>query len=131
MKFKIVEDFVLDEVYFTKDNLDIHHYKHVISDEDGLLKMEYMTPEEYNKLADDLSSSAASKINDREADIIGYVTKNGRTIKHDRRNKITIVYVDDDIRGHEVISLYKQPTKKFFDRLNRAGSETEFGSHIK
>ena len=131
MRFKIVEDCVLDEVYFTKDNLDRHHYKHVISDEYGPLKMEYITPEEYNKLADDLSSSVASKINNREADIIGYVTKNGRTVKHDKRNKITIVYVDDDIKGHEVISLYKQPTKKFFDRLNRAGSETEFGSHIK
>ena len=131
MKFKLVEDSVIDEVYFTKDNLDRHHYKHVISDEDGPLQMEYMTPEEYNKLADDLSSSVASKINNKEADIIGYVTKNGRTIKHDRRNKITVVYVDDDIRGHEVIALCKQSTKKFFDRLNRVGSETEFGSHIK
>ena len=131
MKFKLVEDSIIDEVYFTKDNLDRHHYKHVISDEDGPLQMEYMTPEEYNKLADDLSSSVAPQINNKDADIIGYVTKNGRIIKHDRRNKITVVYVDDDIRGHEVISLYKQSTKKFFDRLNRVGSETEFGSHIK
>ena len=131
MKFTLVEDSMLDEVYFTKDNLNRHHYKHVISNEDGPLKMQYMTPEEYNKLADDLSSSHASRINDKNADIIGYITKNGRIIKHDRRNKLTVVYVDDDVRGHEVISLYKQPTKKFFDRLNRTGSETEFGSHIK
>lgn len=131
MKFTLVEDSVLDEVYFTKDNLNRHHYKHVISNEDGPLKMQYMTPEEYDKLADDLSSSHASRINDKNADIIGYITKNGRIIKHDRRNKLTVVYVDDDVRGHEVISLYKQPTKKFFDRLNRTGSETEFGSHIK
>ena len=131
MKFTLVEDSMLDEVYFTKDNLNRHHYKHVISNEDGPLKMQYMTPEEYDKLADDLSSSHASRINDKNADIIGYITKNGRIIKHDRRNKLTVVYVDDDVRGHEVISLYKQPTKKFFDRLNRTGSETEFGSHIK
>lgn len=131
MKFTLVKDSVLDEVYFTKDNLNRHHYKHVISNEDGPLKMQYMTPEEYDKLADDLSSSHASRINDKNADIIGYITKNGRIIKHDRRNKLTVVYVDDDVRGHEVISLYKQPTKKFFDRLNRTGSETEFGSHIK
>lgn len=131
MKFTLVEDSILDEVYFTKDNLNRHHYKHVISNEDGPLKMRYMTPEEYDKLADDLSSSHASRINDKNADIIGYITKNGRIIKHDRRNKLTVVYVDDDVRGHEVISLYKQPTKKFFDRLNRTGSETEFGSHIK
>ena len=75
MKFKLVEDSIIDEVYFTKDNLDRHHYKHVISDEDGPLQMEYMTPEEHNKLADDLSSSVASKINNKDADIIGYVTK--------------------------------------------------------
>ena len=131
MKFTLVEDSMLDEVYFTKDNLNRHHYKHVISNEDGPLKMQYMTPEEYDKLADDLSSSHASRINDKNAAIIGYITKNGRIIKHDRRNKLTVVYVDDDVRGHEVISLYKQPTKKFFDRLNRTGSETEFGSHIK
>lgn len=131
MKFTLVEDSILDEVYFTKDNLNRHHYKHVISNEDGPLKMQYMTPEEYDKLADDLSSSTASRINDKNADIIGYITKNGRIIKHDRKNKLTVVYVDDDVRGHEVISLYKQPTKKFFDRLNRTGSETEFGSHIK
>ena len=131
MKFTLVENSVLDEVYFTKDNLNRHHYKHVISNEDGPLKMQYMTPEEYDKLADDLSSSRASRINDKNADIIGYITKNGRIIKHDRKNKLTVVYVDDDVRGHEVISLYKQPTKKFFDRLNRTGSETEFGRHIK
>ena len=131
MKFKLVEDVIIDEVYFTKKNLARHHYKHVISDEDGPLKMEYITPEEYDNLADDLSSSCASKINDREANIIGYVTKSGRIVKHDRENKLTIVYVDDDIKGHEAIALYKQPTKKFFDKLNRAGSEMEFGCHIK
>lgn len=131
MKFTLVEDSILDEVYFTKDNLNRHHYKHVISNEDGPLKMQYMTPEEYDKLADDLSSSHASRINDKNADIIGYITKNGRIIKHDRKNKLTVIYVDDDVRGHEAISLYKQSTKKFFDRLNKVGSETEFGSHIK
>lgn len=131
MKFTLVEDSILDEVYFTKDNLNRHHYKHVISNEDGPLKMQYMTPEAYDKLADDLSSSHASRINDKNADIIGYITKNGRIIKHDRKNKLTVIYVDDDVRGHEAISLYKQSTKKFFDRLNKVGSETEFGSHIK
>ena len=130
MKFKLVEE-IIDEVFFTKNNLERHHYKHIISDEDGPWQMEYMTPEEYDNLADKLSSSCASKINDRTAKIIGYVTKSGRIVKHDRENYLTVVYVDDDVKGHEAIALYKQHTKKFFDKLNRPESEMAFGSHIK
>lgn len=129
MKFKLTNS-DLYEVYFTKNNLQRHYNKHVISDEDGYLKMEYMSPEEYDALADKLSNAQASRLNDKEADIIGYITKGGRIIKHDKRNNLTVVYVDDDINGHEAIALYKQRTGKFFDRANKKGSETEFGGHI-
>jgi hypothetical protein len=130
MKFTIVEDFDLEEVYFTTKNRDIHHHKHVISDEDGKWKMEYMSPEEYNCLADELSSAHAEKLNNKEAKIIGYITKDGRIVKHNRETKMTVVYVDDDERGHEAISLYKQPTGKFFDKLNRPDTKMAFGKNL-
>lgn len=131
MKFKLVEDIDLEEVFFSKKNRDIHHYKHVVSDEDGPLKMDYLTPEEYDTLADKLSSADAEKLNNRDAKIIGYITKDGRIVKHDKENNLTVVYVDDDIKGHEVISLYKQPTKKFFIKLNTEGTRMSFGKNIK
>ena len=131
MKFKLVEDFTIEEVFFTKDNLDKHHYKHVISDEDGEWKMQSLTPEEYDNLADELSSADAEKLNNRDAKIIGYITKEGRIVKHNKENKLTVVYVDDDEKGHEAISLYKQPTGKFFAKLNRPDTKMAFGKNIK
>ena len=120
----------LEEVYFTPRNREIHYNRHVISDEDGPLKMDYMTIDEYDELADKLSSAEAGKINDRLSQIIGYQTKGGRFVKHDTLSKLTVVYVDDDINGHEAISLYKQPTNKFFRKLNDENSVMAFGNHI-
>lgn len=131
MKFKLVEDIEhLDEVYFTSRNLLKHYNKHVVSDEDGLLKMDNMSADEYNNLADMLSSSKASKINDRQASIIGYVAANGKSVKHDRLNNLTVVYVDDDIQGHEAISLYKQPSYKFYRMVNDDTRSYHFKSHL-
>ena len=130
MKFKLLEDFSIEEVYFTKNNRDKHYDRHVISDEDGPLKMEYITPEEYDMLADELSSATAGKLNDRSARIIGYITKGGRVVKHDKDRQLTVVYVDDDEKGHEAISLYKQPTSKFFFKLNRPDGVMSFGSNL-
>ena len=48
----------IDEVYFTnKASLDKHYKKHVLSDEDGVYKMKYMDKDEYNELANQLSSA--------------------------------------------------------------------------
>ena len=129
MKFKLVND--LDEVYFTDKNLEIHYNRHIISDRDGKLKLPDMTPEEYNNLADELSSADACKINDKEARIIGYVADNGKTVKYDRLTNCVVAYVDDDIKGHEAVSFYKQPIDKFFRKLNDENSPFHFKSHIK
>ena len=131
MKFRLVETFEdLVEVYFTPRNRERHYNSHVISDADGPFKMTEMTIEEYDQLADDLSSAPASKLNDRSARIIGYITKSGRTVKHDKETLLTVVYVDDDIKGHEAISLYKQPTGKFFRKLNTPGLDMSFGKNL-
>ena len=130
MKFRLVEDLYLEEVFFSPRNRTAHHYKHVVSDEDGVWKMNYLSEEEYDKLADELSTAKASRLNDRNAKIIGYVTKEGRIVKHDKENQLTIVYVDDDVKGHEAISLYRQSTKKFYYKLNNPDSKMAFGKHI-
>lgn len=129
MKFKYNYS-ILDEVFFKPKNLDIHYNKHVLSNEDGLLKIQYMSKDAYNNLADRLSTADAKPITDTTANIIGYVTKTDRIVKHNKFNKLTIVYVDDDIRGHEVISLYKQPTEKFFRKLNNDNSVMAYKSDI-
>ena len=129
MKFKLVEE--LDEVYFTDKNLKVHYDRHVVSDIDGDLKLPEMTSDEYNNLADELSSAEASKINDREARIIGYVADNGKTVKYDKLTNCVVAYVDDDIKGHEAVSFYKQPISKFFKKLNDETSPFHFKSHIK
>lgn len=121
----------IDEVYFTnKASLDRHYEKHVISDEDGIYKMKYMDKDEYNELANQLSSAKASRLNDRSADIIGYVTKSGRSVKYDKRTNLVVAYVDDDKQGHEAIALYKQPINKFFRKVNGNDVTFAFGSHL-
>lgn len=131
MKFTIVEEIEnLDEVYFTSKNLLKHYNKHVVSNEDGMLKMDKMTMDDYNQLADTLSSAPAGRINDRSANIIGYVTVNGKSVKHDKKNQLTVIYVDDDIQGHEAISLYKQPLYKFFRMVNDQERPYCFSSHL-
>ena len=129
MKFKLIED--LDEVYFTDKNLKVHYDRHVVSDKDGNLKLPNMTTDEYNKLADELSSKEAGRINNKEARIIGYVADNGKTVKYDRVTNYVVAYVDDDKKGHEAVSFYKQPISKFFKKLNDKSSPYHFKSHIK
>lgn len=130
---KLLEKYnYLDEVYFERESdLDRHYNKHVVSDEDGPFKMEYMSKDDYNNLADTLSSAPASRINDRSARIIGYVTERGRFVKYDRDTNLVVAYVDDDVNGHTAISLYKQPISKFYRKLNSDNPDFKFKSHIK
>ena len=128
MKFKFTKE--LEEVYFTDKNLKVHYDRHVVSDDDGKLKLPDMSEAEYNQLADDLSSATASRINDRNARIIGYVAVNGKTVKYDKETNYVVAYVDEDISGHEAISFYKQPISKFFRKLNDENSPYRFKSHI-
>lgn len=131
MKFKVLESLSMDEVFFTDKNLKKHYDKHVISDNDGRLKMPMMSSEEYNSLADELSSSPAGRLDDRNSRIIGYIANNGKTVKYDRLTNYMVAYVDDDVKGHEAISFYKQPIKKFFNKVNNEKGPFGFKSHIK
>lgn len=134
MKIHVVDDNVLDEVFFSRrnsngkplSNLELHYTKHVdpkyyadkmlgVDTEDQLMPM--MSMDEYDALADKLSSAKASNVRDNDADIIGYVTKNGNRVKYQKSTGYLVAYVDDDEKGHEAIALYKQPFGKFKHRL--------------
>ena len=119
----MIDDRVLDEVFFSKrkrdnglSNLELHYCRHVnpdycdmeLSDIDSTEeRMSMMTIDEYDAIADKLSNSKASKLNDRSADIIGYVTKSGKMVKYQKSTGFVVVYVDDNVKGHEIISLYQ------------------------
>ena len=134
MKIHVIDDNALDEVFFSRrnskgkplSNLEFHYTKHVdpkyyadkmlgVDTEDQLMPM--MTIDEYDALADKLSSANASDVRDKDADIIGYVTKNGNLVKYQKSTGYLVAYVDDDEKGHEAIALYKQPFEKFKKNL--------------
>ena len=128
---KVIHEDYITEVFFTnKKNLDLHYLKHVISDDDEDMKMVYMSKEEYNNLADTLSNAQAYPINVFDANIIGYVSETGRILKYDKETNLLVVYVDDDILGHEVISLYRQPIHKFYRKLKSSNPDFKYSKDI-
>lgn len=92
--------------------------------------MEEISVDDYNELANTLSESPAGHLNDRNAAVIGYVTEQGRFIKYDKSNNLVVIYVDDNRLGHETIALYKQPMRKFFNKLNGDDPRFKFKSHL-
>lgn len=134
MKIKFIKDSILNEVYFSRkvkppkklSNLEYHYCKHVNPDycpemtdvDPPSVRMPMMSINEYDFLADRLSNQKASKLNDKNANIIGYTTKSGKCVKYQKSTGYMVAYVDDPINGHEAIALYKQPIKKFFSRVN-------------
>ena len=92
--------------------------------------MEEIPIDEYNELANTLSEAPAGHLNDRNATVIGYVTEQGRFIKYDKSNNLVVIYVDDNRLGHETIALYKQPMRKFFNKLNGDDPRFKFKSHL-
>lgn len=118
MKIRLIEK-DLDEVFFDNEQNLLNHYnKHVLSGSDGTKQLPNMTKDDYNNLADKLSSSPCGSISDKSAQVVGYETVSGRRIKFDKSSGYVVVYVDDDVRGHTAIALYKQTPKKFFFRAN-------------
>ena len=130
---KLNEDF-LTEVYFTDErNLDYHYNKHVISDEDKNWKMKYMSKEEYNKLADWLSSvKNIGDATDREyrGRFVGYISNNGIIVVRDNISNLVVVFVDDVVHGHSAIALYKQSLNKFLRKMNDPTGNYKYVSNI-
>ena len=103
----------LDEVYFAPELLDKHYDKHVVSDEDGIWKMEYMSKEDYDELANYLSEKPAMPVSDISAKTVGYVTVDGTCVKYDKDTKLVVAYTPVFTK-----SLYKQPYHKFIRKMN-------------
>ena len=72
MKFKLISN--IEERFTSISKKEKRYYRHVISNDDGIWKMPYMSVDEYEQLADALAETPASKLNDRSADVIGYIT---------------------------------------------------------
>lgn len=120
----------LDEVYFVPPsqvedsfnnagNFIRHYYRHVLSDLDGIYKMDYMSPKDYNELANELSEAPYKNIEIGEngellnkSGVIGYKAKNGKMGKYNLDNNLLVVYADDG-----AISLYKINLQKFIRKV--------------
>ena len=63
MKFKLISN--IEERFTSISKKEKRYYRHV---------MPYMSVDEYEQLADALAETPASKLNDRSADVIGYIT---------------------------------------------------------
>ena len=128
-KYNFKDDLV--EYHFkNKEELYGHYQKHVISDEDGPLKMSYLEPEDYDELAHILSMSKAGNINERDKyDVIGYTTNSGRFVKFNPKSGLCVIYADDSF-GANVISLYRTTVARFFSKVNGSNPNFSFKSHL-
>lgn len=127
MKFKLISN--IEERFTSVSNKEKHYYRHIISNDDGIWKMPNMSADEYEQLADALAETPASKLNDRSADVIGYITKDGRIVKHQKSTNYTVVYVIES-GENLIISLYRQSLSKFYHKLNTPNIDMTFGKNI-
>ena len=126
----------LDEVYFvppsnledrnTKNFIN-HYYKHVLDTVDGIYKMDYMSPADYNNLANELSEAPYEDIKTDENGkllnkhgVIGYKARNGKMGKYNLDNNLLVIYGPD-----RALSLYKMNLPKFINKV--LNSEKDFG----
>lgn len=128
MIFKLISN--IEERFTSKTNRKNHYYRHVTSNDDGIWKMPDMSIDEYEQLADTLAETPASKLNDRSADVIGYITKDGRIVKHQKSTGYTVVYVDGGNGENLIISFYKQSLSKFYRKLDTPNIDMTFGKNI-
>ena len=131
MKIIKLDESLLDEVYFLNDRVKQQHYvKHVkkFDDkgnqiqaiEDGPLAYEPMSEDEYDELANKCSEADAASLMNINAPIVGFEANNGKLVKYNKRTKDLVTYIDDET-GNGVISLYKQPIKKFYRKATTPG----------
>ena len=127
MRFKLISD--IEERFTSNASKEKHYARHIISKDDGIWKMPDMSIDEYEQLADTLAETPASKLNDKSADVIGYITKDGRIVKHQKSTNYTVVYVIES-GENLIISLYGQSLSKFYRKLNTPNTDMSFGANI-
>jgi hypothetical protein len=133
----------LEEVYFVPPtkvadqfygagNFIRHYYKHVLSDEDGIYKLDYLTPKEYNDLADELSTADFEQIKTgdngellNKSGVIGYKTNNGKMGKYNLDNNLLVVYGPDFL-----VTLYKMPLPKFIRKVLNSDGPYGYGGPL-
>lgn len=128
MRFNLINN--IEERFTSKTNRKNHYYRHVSSNADGIWKMPDMSIDEYEQLADALAETPASKLNDRSADVIGYITKDGRIVKHQKSTGYTVVYTNEGTDENLIISFYKQSLNKFYRKLDTPNIDMTFGKNI-
>ena len=113
MKFKIVEDFS------DPFQLASHYQNHVKRDpnredaqnENG--RFTYMTPQKYQRLANQLASSLAGK-SDSDEDIVGYIDDKGMYCKYWKSAKQFVAYVPNT---STIITFYKMNIASYYNNL--------------
>ena len=113
MKFKLSEDFS------DQFQLASHYQNHVKRDpnrsdaEDEKGRFTYMTPQKYQRLANQLASSPAGK-SDSDEDIVGYIDDKGMYCKYWKSAKQFVVYVPDTTT---IITFYKMNPSSYYNNL--------------
>lgn len=111
----------LNEVLFgNQENLKRHYEKHITDAAiDGEIQMKYMSIDDFNELADIISSAPAGSIiksskPSENKRVIGYVTKSGNFVKYDTVSGLKVIYRPANQGG--AISLYSWYTSTFLWR---------------
>lgn len=92
----------IDETYFNKANLKVHHDKHVAKDESDYIENKHvankkfpnMSKKEYNRKGHLLSQQPVygSELSDSH-DVIGFMNINGRLVKYRKSTGELVIYV--------------------------------------
>ena len=99
-----------------------HYTNHVKRDprrqdaEDENSRFNYMTPEFYEYMADELARTPAGHSTSREADIVGYINRDGNVVKYWKRGKQFLVYNPETM---ETITLFKADINKYISDKRR------------
>lgn len=127
---KLSEEFLLEVTFENRFNLERHYADHVLRPNERFNpenpKFSYMSIEEYARRAEELSNADAGKSDSRE-NIVGFITeRNGieRIIKYKKYSSRRgfgeeVIYVDDEEKGHEIITyMMTRPGKLYRERKN-------------
>lgn len=112
------ENYLLEATFLNKDNLAAHYDSHVLKVGEKFdpknPKFPHMSIEEYEKRAIELSEMDAGKSDDTnpKTKVVGFMLNDGRCVKFRKRCPFfitdryceVVIYVDDEIHGHEVIT---------------------------
>lgn len=127
------EEYLFEATFTNPANLDRHYNQHVLKDGEEFNpddpKFKPISKEEYARRAQELSETKAYPSDDRDPShtVIGFVLKDGRCVKFRKRCSDypteryceEVIYVDDENKGHEIISyLVGRPGKIFREKKN-------------